>query len=275
MMARGSEGASEQGWFSSTHPRHLSGGVRRSHSAVSHERGNRVRAGGRGGVEWGTLSPDHRRRPRCAVVDQVERRARDSRELLELARVRELGDARARARDSARRGGAEREREVVTGSESESESKSESEGRRTCEHGHERERVRVRQRERERERGGGEGSCEAADDRRPTETPVARPRARTSICERPGGSNATQEKRRRRARRTAHARGGVGRRALGARWAGGGFSPVKEMHCGGPGARLGAPFFHGEKLKQLVRERTSFSRLFFECCGHCDVSRNL
>ena len=100
MMARGSEGASEQGWFSSTHPRHLSGGVRRSHSAVSHERGNRVRAGGRGGVEWGTLSPDHRRRPRCAVVDQVERRARDSRELaLELAQVRELGDARAREVD--------------------------------------------------------------------------------------------------------------------------------------------------------------------------------
>ena len=66
----------------------------------SHERGNRVRAGGRGGVEWGTLSPDHRRRPRCAVVDQVERRARDSRELaLELARVRELGDARAREVD--------------------------------------------------------------------------------------------------------------------------------------------------------------------------------
>ena len=81
---------------------------------------------------------------------------------VELARVRELGDARARATDSARRGGAEREREVVTGSESESESKSESEGRRTCEHGHERERMRVRQRERERERGGGEGSCEAA-----------------------------------------------------------------------------------------------------------------
>ena len=208
-------------------------------------------------MEWGTLSPDHRRRPRCAVVDQVERRARDSRELLELARVRELGDARARARDSARRGGAEREREVVTGSESESESKSESDGRRTCEsesdgrrtceHGHERERVR----QRERERGGGEGSCEAADDRRPTETPVARPRARTSICERPGGSNATQEKRRRRARRTAHARGGVGRRALGARWAGGGFSPVKEMHCGGPGARLGAPFFNGRSVHSV------------------------
>ena len=59
-----------------------------------------MRAGGRGGVEWGTLSPDHRRRPRCAVVDQVERRARDSRELaLELARVRELGDARAREVD--------------------------------------------------------------------------------------------------------------------------------------------------------------------------------
>ena len=39
-------------------------------------------------MEWGTLSPDHRRRPRCAVVDQVERRARDSRELaLELARA--------------------------------------------------------------------------------------------------------------------------------------------------------------------------------------------
>ena len=36
----------------------------------------------------GILSPDHCRRPRCAVVDRVERRARDSRELaLELARA--------------------------------------------------------------------------------------------------------------------------------------------------------------------------------------------